>query len=290
MAELAASNGIASTAAVGHGRELSAGLVGPTDRKSATTPEMTGGVLGEAIANPAVQRIGEAASYGGVRVAGPHLLIEGRLVKHGLDIETRQPVVIRDCVIAAGVGHWGIHVRPGAGPVLIEQCAVLGRGMAKGSAGLFIRGDRVVARRCHIAGFADGVRASAGGLTLTECLIDGLAHRPGDHNDGIQLEPGARNVVIERCRVANRHPQTSAIKVAGVDIRITDCHLAGGGWTLYGGAREGASRVVVTGTIFGREVFDGIGRFGPVTDWSHEPSLANLWRANLRDDGRQVRP
>ena len=48
----------------------------------------------------------------------------------------------------------------------------------------------------------------------------------------------------------------------------------------------GASIVIVTGNIFGRDYADKSGHFGPVTYWDK----ANTWRDNRFQDGTPVAP
>ncbi len=132
--------------------------------------------------------------------------------------------------------------------------------------------------------------ASEAALLINECLITDLTHMPGDHNDGVQLLGKSRDVVLRRCRIANRHPQTSAVKIEGSRIVVEDCYLAGGGWTIYGGARHGASQVTITRNVLGRDHYDRVGYFGAVTDWSREPNRSDRWIANRRDDDRRIEP
>ncbi len=268
-----------------HGSELRAGDVGPRIGRADLVTAL-GGPVHDASAAPWICRIERSASYDGQHTAGPHLLIEGAAIAGPLDLWARLPIVVRDCTLVAGAGHWGIHVRPSGGPVLLVHVAVEGTAHGPAGAGLFVRRDRVVAHRCHISRFADGIRASAHNLLVSECLIDDITHTPGDHNDGIQIEGAPSDIAIRRCRVANRHPQTSALKLAGRTISVEDCHLSGGGWTLYGGQRDGARGVSVAGCVFARQHFPRIGHFGAVTDWARD----FRWHDNRREDGRVLRP
>jgi len=272
-----------------HGSELKAGDVGARIGRADLVPT-AGAPVHDASAAPWVRRIERAATYDGRHTAGPHLLIEGLAIAGPLDLWARLPIVVRDCVLVAGAGHWGIHVRPGGGPVLLLHLTVEGAVSGPAGAGLFVRRDNVVAHRCHVRRFADGIRASANGLIVSECLIDDITHSAGDHNDGIQLDGAPSNVAISRCRVANRHPQTSAVKLAGRNISVEDCHLSGGGWTLYAGQRDGARDVVVARCVFAREHFARIGHFGAVTDWARDAARGFRWHNNRLEDGRALRP
>ena len=92
----------------------------------------------------------------------------------------------------------------------------------------------------------------------------------------------------------DRHPP--GIYLLGDNVSIIGTYLAGGGWTLYAGAKnnghggKGASNVAVKDTIFGREFFQKSGHFGAVTYWDRDQALGNVWSGNSYDDGRPVVP
>jgi hypothetical protein len=88
------------------------------------------------------------------------------------------------------------------------------------------------------------------------------------------------------------NPQTSCLTLLGARITVHANYLAGGGWTIYGGANNNghgggaAGDVTVTDNIFGRDYFAKGGHFGAVSYWSQ----ANVWRDNRFSDGNRIVP
>lgn len=272
-----------------HGQDLTAAHVGANTQASSRRA-VDGGVVRDGSRSALFRRIDDGATYDGLTVPGPHLVLADAAIDGPLDIQAAMPFVIHDVTVRVGAAHWGIHVRPGGGPVMIVRTTLIGSVRGRAGAGILARRNGTLVHRSHIRGFADGIRASASRLVVSACLIEDLSHGQGDHNDGIQLEGAPEDVVVRRCRIANRHAQTSAVKLVGNRVRVEDCHLSGGGWTIYGGARDGARDVTVTGNVLARDHFPRIGRHGPVADWSRDPARGFRWGDNRRDDGRLILP
>jgi hypothetical protein len=276
-----------------HGKDVSSASVGPAAAGYRVLGRHPGAVLKDGGAYPFAKVVGTRAAYDGFAIDGPHLLIEGAAIEGGLDIYTTKPVVLRgSSVRAVKDGLWSIHQRPGAGPLYLLWSEAGGGRSARVGIGLLLRSEGAVIFRSHISGVLDGLRLTGHGYRISQSLIDGLVTRPGDHNDGIQTSPKARDITIERSRIMNQNPQTSSLLIRGSDIRLRDSYLAGGGWTLYGGASgnghggPSSSGLSVTGNIFGRDYFPKSGRFGPVTYWS----ATSQWSGNTYDDGLPIEP
>ena len=292
--------GSALADAITRGREITAANTGPKAAGYETLKPVIGGEIKDGQTYSFAREIRSSAIYDGFEVKGPHLLIEGVLFSAPLDISISKPVVFRGVAVQVPAGSpWTILVRPGAGPFYFLWSyaggGMLEAGKAPGS-GLQLRGDGAKVFRSRITYVADGIGISGADIAIAETLIDGLATFPGSHNDGIQLAETAANVTIVRNKIHNPNPQTSCIYVLGHDITIAANHLAGGGWTLYGGAKspshgnESASHVSVTGNAFGRDYFAKSGHFGPVSYWDKSSGLGNIWTGNNFDDGKPVTP
>lgn len=289
-------------ASVAHGREITEAVVGPHVLGRTSDTEVPGGVLAPDRLPPYVKRIAEPATYDGFSVAGAHLLIEDVTIRGALDISTPLLVVLRRVTVFAPEElPWLILIRPGAGPLYVLYSDIGGAMRRRGAAAhvgvaLALRADGARVHRSRIGAAADGIQVAARDIRVTESLIGNLLSRPGDHNDALQLFPQVDNVEIARNRIENAHPQTSAVTVLGHDVRIVANLLAGGGYTIYGGARNngkgtgGASGVRVEQNVLSRAYFPNVGRFGPVAYWSSEPGSGNIWRANGDDRGRPVAP
>ena len=296
--------GVAAQAAgIKHGREIEAANTGPAAAGYHDLQPGDGGEIKDGRIYPFARAVPQSAAYDGFEVKGPHALIEGVAFTRPLDISMSVPLVLRGVSVRVPrESPWTILVRPNAGPVYIlwsdiggaDQPAAI-RNIATPSA-LQLRGDNATVFRSHLSHTGDGIGISGRHIDIAETLIDDLATFEGSHNDGIQLAATAADVRIALTKIKNANPQTSCIYVLGDSVSIANTYLAGGGWTLYGGARnnghggKGASNVAVTDTIFGREFFDKSGHFGPVTYWDRAKAQGNTWSGNSFDDGWPITP
>lgn len=289
---------------VRHGSEIDRRRVGPSTIGAAARPVGRVAAISFQHAHSFATHVGKSARYDGFDVDGPHVLIEGVALIGPLEITGPETIVLRGVrITAAGSAHAIVHSHPGAGRlyVLWSEFGSAADSRRDGQRsdprldrGLYLRSDNVTVYRSHVSGTADGIQIHGRNVRIIESLVDGLVHWPGQHNDGIQMLGQSADVEVLRSRIDNAHPQTSCIIAAGPRIRIADNHLTGGGWIIYGGARgrnhaAGAARdVVVTGNIFSRQRYPKGGSFGPVTDWSHDPSHRFVWRANRYDNGAPI--
>jgi hypothetical protein len=188
----------------------------------------------------------------------------------------------------------GIHVRPESGAVHLSHCRVASARGERVGIGALIRAAGSRVHRCHFARVADGLHPNARGIHVTETLIDDLSTQRGDHNDGLQTGPDGRDLVIARCKIHNRHPQTSCLYLMGEGTRVSSCHLAGGGWTVYGGAsgngkgRPDARGMTVEDCVFGRDYFPRCGHFGALAYWPRDQAAGAVFARNQFDDGTSV--
>ncbi|MDX2307008.1 MAG: hypothetical protein NW216_02085 [Hyphomicrobium sp.] len=285
-----------------HGRDLGPMDVGPVALGFSGLASVEGGVVSDGPMPRYVKHIGSGAVYGGLDVAGPHLLIEKVRIEGALDISAKLPVVLFAVEMRAREElPWLVLVRPGAGPlhVVYSDLSVARQSRAASphvGVALALRADGARVHRSRIGSAADGIQIAARDISIAETLVDHLLYRPGDHNDAIQLMDGAADVEIARARIANRHLQTSAITILGERVSVRQSWLAGGGWTIYGGAKrngkggDGARMVEVSGNVFARSFFPKCGSFGPVTYWASNPESGNVWSGNFSDDGERIEP
>lgn len=284
-------------ATVAHGSDINDKNVGPaaigSKAETLITDKATGTIKAGQIPSYA-RLVPDATSYDGISVPGPHLLIENITLEFPLDIYTPLPVVMRGVyILVRAGGHWGVHTRPGSGPVYVLWSQI-GGGAFEVQTGLMLRGGPAIIYRSRIKLAGDGIHADTPNIRIEENLIDGLVARQGSHNDAIQIAPGIENVVIGRNRILNSNPQTSCIFNEGNNVTIEDNYLSGGGWVIYGGAASnghrkdggGSKGVSVSGNVFGLDTFAKSGNFGVVAYWDR----ANFWNNNRFSDGRAVEP
>ena len=292
-------SGVALSAPIKHGREIAAANTGPAAAGYHDLRAADGGEIKDGRIYPFARAIAQTAVYDGFEVKGPHVLIEGVAFTRPLDISLSQPLVLRGVSVrVAPESPWTILIRPHAAAVYLLWADIGGDPTSVSRkatpSALQLRGDNATVFRSHLSHTGDGIDISGRHIGISETLIDDLASFEGSHNDGIQLAETAADVRIARTKINNANPQTSCIYVLGDGVSITDTYLAGGGWTLYGGAKnnghggKGASNVAVKNTVFGRDFFPKSGHFGPVTYWDRAPGTT--WSANSFDDGRAIAP
>ncbi len=285
---------------VTHGQEITRDVVGPGALGRPSGLHVEGAVIAEDRIPRFAAVVTTGATYDGFAVRGPHILIEDVTIDGALDISARMPVVLRRVTLFAPAPlPWLVLVRPGAGALHVLWSDI-GGAMIKRSASphvgvaLALRGDGARVYRSRIGAAADGVQIAGRDIRILESEIANLIARSGDHNDAIQMFDGAANIEIARCRIENRHAQTSAVTVLGRNVALSRNLLAGGGWTIYGGALrngkggEGAAGVRAEGNVFSRAFFAKSGSFGPVTYWDKTGS--NVWSDNRFESGLPVTP
>lgn len=142
------------------------------------------------------------------------------------------------------------------------------------------------ARRLDIHGVGDGVRAN-GDVVLESSYIHDLVTADGFHNDGVQVTEGS-NIVIRDNVIENPFTQTSAILLGAhqgsvSNVLVVGNLLAGGGYTLYGGADPRSnytiSNIVLRDNVFSTKFYPKSGRYGPMTA-TDDPSIqvsGNIW-------------
>lgn len=278
--------------AITHGQVINASSVGPAAVGYRQLKSYAGTAMKDGAVYPFAREIAGAATYDGFEVRGPHLLIEGAAFTSALDIYTSKPVVLRGVSVRPEVhSPVAFLTRPGAGPVYLLWSEIGGSGARAIDAAVALRGNNATIFRSHMSGAGDGVSVSGSDIRILENMIETRAASVGDHNDAVQLLGAPTDIEIARNKILNSNPQTSCITILGSHIAVRDNYLSGGGWTIYGGANNngkagGASIVIATGNIFGRDYAHKSGHFGPVTYWDK----ANAWRDNRFQGGASVAP
>jgi hypothetical protein len=295
----AARSADAQTPAVRHGQDLKPDMVGPRSIAAAVYP---GATIKDGSSAPFLRRIETSATYDGFAVAGPHLLIEGAAFSGPLDIYAKRPLVLRNSSVRIdGASYWAVLSREGAGPLYFLWSDAGGTkttdpGKPGVQRGLYLESANAVVYRSHISLTADGIQVHAPDARITETLIDELKTWEGEHNDGIQVIGRGERLTVQRSRIVNPHPQTSAILLQRGGHVIEDNYLSGGGWTVYGAATakppdiQPAKGVRISGNILGQERGAKSGSFGPIADWDGSAASSNVWRDNRFADGQPVVP
>jgi hypothetical protein len=140
---------------------------------------------------------------------------------------------------------------------------------------------------------ATGIQLSEG--TIENNYIHDLAYTSGDHVNGITSDAGdagdASGLAIVHNTVFNPQGQTDAISLfedfgTQFDCLISDNLLAGGGYTVYGGANPGKwtpFNIVITNNRFARTYYPNGGYYGPAA-YVDAGVAGDVWSGNVWDN------
>ena len=231
-------------------------------------------------------------SRGWLEVDGDGAVLDGLDIRANLDI-TASNVTVKNSRISETGDSFGISLRH-TSKVTIQDSEITGP--STGSTRLMvgikdIYGDSTGTQilRNDIARTSTGVQMESG--LIQDNYIHDMGYKSGDHLNGITSNGSTALLTIRHNTVLNSFDQTDAISLFedfGVQAnRTIDNNLvAGGGYTIYGGANPGGaatSNIHITNNRFSRLYYPNGGSYGPVT--AYAPSGAgNTWTGNIWDD------
>jgi hypothetical protein len=236
----------------------------------------------------------QLTASGGMTVGTAGAVVNALKVSGTITVSARN-VTIENTEISSA-GQFGIVVRPGVTGTVIRNVTMHGTGATSStelSWGIYNEGDFDAVSADHID-FYNGERILDGPGTLTNSFCLDNVNDPGAHYECTY--EGRGQVTLDHNTFLNVHNQTAAVYL-GVDsgetlgpVSVTNNLLAGGAYSLYGGANAdgtGVSSEAVTGNRFSRLYFRDGGLFGPVAYLPNSYS----WSGNVWDDtGRPVAP
>jgi hypothetical protein len=236
------------------------------------------------------------AAQGAVHVTGSHVVLSGLYIPYNVDI-TGSGVTIKDSRVVTA-GNFGISLRHTAG-VTIEGSTIGGPNATTGRVGVAITdvyGDStgIVIEHDNISAFKTAVQVSTGAVTGN--YIHDPGYVAGDHTNGVFDTGSAQPLTIEHNTILNSNGQTDAISldatIAGQTIAnktVENNLLAGGGYTIYGGASLGnaTSNIRIEHNRFSRLYYPQAGQFGPVTCFDLR-GAGNVWTGNTWDGATQA--
>jgi hypothetical protein len=220
--------------------------------------------------------------------------INGLEVSGEINVEADN-VTIKNTRLAAAPGDWGIIQRQGHRGLTVVDSEIFGNGKDRTQFAILNQGGDLTVKRVDIHTISNGI------LTEQGLVEDSYLHDPkyfsGDHTDMIMCTsgpPSGATLVIRHNTVINTLEQTGAIALFqdfGVvrNVTVQGNFLAGGGYSLYGGAgsKGTSSNIKVTNNVFSRDVWAKGGYNGPVAYWDKGAS-GNVWQGNVWEDGKPV--
>jgi hypothetical protein len=230
-------------------------------------------------------------SRGWVSVTADNAVISGLDISQSIDVNGIKNVTIKNTIVRAGPDDFGISARHTTN-LLVEDSTVVGSpGTDRALVGYKdIYGDNTgtVLERLNISGVSTGVQMDSG--LLRDSYIHDLGYRSGDHTNGITSNSGGDLLTIHHNTILNAQHQTDAVGLfedfgAQYNRVISNNLLAGGGYTIYGGANPGGqptSNIKITNNRISTVYYSQGGYYGPLTAFDTS-GTGNVWSGNVWD-------
>ena len=234
---------------------------------------------------------------GWVEVYGNGAVLTGLSIHANLDITASNVTVNNVSVQVSGQG-FGISLRHTSN-VTIENTSVYSPD-ASGPGRLQVAIKDIYADSSGTVLDADNIWHASTGIQISEGTIKNsyvhdLAHTGADHVNGIASDAGDHaGLTITHNTILNPVDQTDAIALfedfgQQFDATVTGNLLAGGGYTIYGGANAGKwtpANITITGNRFATIYYPRGGYFGPAANVSTGTN-GNTWSGNTWDSTGQ---
>jgi hypothetical protein len=226
-------------------------------------------------------------------------VIEDGAVLDGLDVQGNvdvkaSNVTIRNSRIQESGESFGVSLRH-TKDVTVQNCEIYSpdAGAERLTVGIKdIYGDSTGMRLIgnDIWHTGTGIQVARG--LIQDNYIHDMGYKSGDHLNGITDNGGStEQLTVRHNTVFNQYGQTDAISLfqdfGRQDNRVIDDNLvAGGGYTIYGGANAGApgtTNIRITNNRFARIYSPNGGGYGPLGAWDPD-GKGNAFTGNVWDD------
>jgi hypothetical protein len=229
------------------------------------------------------------ASSGSIVVNTPGTAISGLNVTGTIYVNADN-VTIKDSLITnSSPSGFAIRVDPRADGTVIEDSTIRGQNAGSDSVEYAVdnEGNDTQALRVQMYNCSE-CYAGAGLLKDSYAIVN--ASTDGAHYEDVYYGGGSEALNVRHNTLLNPHDQTACV-FGGTDfgpeqnLVISNNLLAGGGYLIYGGSGDAATRnVQVTGNRFSTIYFQHGGYFG--IDAYLAPSVT-AWEGNFWDDNLQ---
>ena len=232
---------------------------------------------------------------GWVEVSGNGAVLKGLNIPYNVDV-TASNVTIEDDVIVNTGDDFGVSIRHSRG-VTVRDCNISSpyansRRLMVGVKDVYgdATGIKVIGN--NIWHTATGVQIGAG--VIANNYIHSMGFKSGDHVNGITVNGSTTPLTIRHNTVFVNLDQTDAISLFedfGVEANklIKDNLVAGGGYSIYGGAKSGGPQshnIRIIGNRFSRKYYSNGGQFGPAAYF--DSGRGNVWARNIWDGTKAV--
>jgi hypothetical protein len=228
-----------------------------------------------------------------VMVTGNGAVLTGLAISGTVQISASN-VTVSNAKITTG-GNFGVSITHATGAT-IQNSTISGLNSSSGRVNYAIDdvyGDSTgtTIKNNNVFSFRTAMQVSTG--LITGNYIHDPGYVSGDHTNGIYVGGTTQPLTISGNTIFDSLNQTDAINLDAqtpgpsapvASKTIKDNFLAGGSYTIYGGAASGSptSYIVITGNRFGQHYFSQCGQYGPIAYF--DPSgKGNLWSGNIWD-------
>jgi len=227
---------------------------------------------------------------GWVTIDGAGAVFDGYAVNGDVDIAAANVTVSNSKVI--GGGEFGVALIHTTNAT-ITHCTIAGTNASSGRVNAAVKDVYGDSTGMEITGnniywFSTGVQFNNG------LIADNYIHDPGfitgDHNNGTTSNAGSPNLLTIRHNTIFNPGQTDAVSLfedfgAQHNALVDNNLLAGGSYTIYGGANAGGqptSNIKITNNRIAQTYFVNGGYYGPIA--AFDPAGAgNVWTGNVWD-------
>jgi hypothetical protein len=231
-------------------------------------------------------------SRGWVSVDGDGAVLEG-LILPAVEIVSRGATVRRCRIVSSGEGM-GVSLRHSR-DATIEDSEIYSPD--RGSDRLMVGIKDTLSDATGTRILRNDIWHAGTGIQVYQGLVEGnyihdMGFKPGDHINGMTSNGGVSGqLTIRGNTVLNQIGQTDAVSLfedfgEEKNRTIEGNLLAGGGYTVYGGANVGrapTSNIRIVNNRFSRVFFPQGGSFGPVAAFN-AGGVGNVWSGNVWDD------
>jgi len=265
-------------------------LCGFPDATNSGVPEQTRNKL---LSVPGQVSSGPGWHYdprGWVEVDGNGAVLKGLSIPYNVDV-TASDVTIEDDVIVNTGDGFGVSIRH-SHDVTVKDCDISSpytdsRRLMVGVKDVYgdATGTKVTGN--DIWHTATGVQIGAG--LIASNYVHSMGFKPGDHVNGITVNGSTSPLTIRHNTVFVNLDQTDAISLfedfgAEANKLVKDNLVAGGDYSIYGGAKSGGPQtynIRIIGNRFSRKYYSNGGQLGPAAYFDSGPG--NVWSGNIWD-------
>jgi hypothetical protein len=230
-------------------------------------------------------------------------VLSGLYIPGSLDIQASN-VTVKDVQVVTS-GAFGISLRHTTG-VTIENSTISGQNSTTGRVGsaiddVYLDSTGMVIQDSNISYFKTAIQISTG--LIAGNYIHDPGYIAGDHTNGIMAVGTTEPLTIYGNTIFNDLGQTDAITLdasssgqAVANKTVVDNFLAGGDYTIYGGAgwNDPTSNIVIEDNRFGQRYSPKGGQYGPVAYFDPTGTgnvrSGNVWSGNVWDTTGEAIP